>query len=242
MKKNNAVISIDFWNTLVKAQTNGEKRHQVRMEALSRVARFHNISLKENDIREAHQNASRLFDDIWYGQQRTLTTRELIERILSSLKINPSTGEMDELVITFQESLHAGPPELAEHVADVLPDLASRYKIALISDTMYSPGRVLRDYLKTRDLYGYFDTFVFSDEVGYSKPNVKAFQKVLNATKSFPEYSYHIGDIQDTDIKGAKTAGMKAILYVGISDIYKKSNDADFVMDDWNDIRTLLLN
>lgn len=242
MKKNNAVISIDFWNTLVKAQTNGEKRHAVRMEALTRIAKHHNISISEDDISEAHRSASRLFDDIWYGQQRTLTTRELIDRILTSLKINPSTGEMDELVITFQESLHAGPPELADHVSKVLPELAERYKIALISDTMYSPGRVLRDYLKSRNLYQYFGTFVFSDEVGYSKPNIKAFQTVLNSAKATPEYSYHIGDIQDTDIKGAKTAGMKAILYVGISDIYKTSNNADYVIDDWNEIRTLLLN
>ncbi len=242
MKKNNAVISIDFWNTLVKAHTNGEKRHTVRMEALARIAKHHNISLSKEEILEAHKSASRLFDDIWFKQQRTLTTRELIDLILMSLHINPSTGEMDELIITFQESLHAGPPDLADHISEVLPELAERYKIALISDTMYSPGRVLRDYLKTRNLYHYFDTFVFSDEVGYSKPNIKAFQTVLSSTKSTPEYSYHIGDIQDTDIKGAKTAGMKAILYVGISDTYKASNNADYVIDDWNEIRTLLLN
>lgn len=241
MKKDKSVVSIDFWNTLVKANTNGDKRHSIRMNTMLDIVKRYRQDVTIEDLDEAHRQASRTFDKIWYGQQRTLTTEELIDQIFKELDIIPSIGEMDELILTFQESLYAGPPELADHISEVLPDLAGKYRLALISDTMYSPGRVLREYLKSKNLYDYFDVFVFSDEVGYSKPNIRAFQTVLDATHAIPKNSYHIGDIQDTDIQGAKTAGMNAILYTGVSQASKKNTNADYVMDNWCDIRSLLL-
>jgi len=242
VKVDHSVVSIDFWNTLVKAETNGETRQRVRMEALLFIANRYRPELTEEMVRVEQKTVNKEYDKIWLENHRTPSTFELLSSLFKRLDIQPNDQEIKDLSKIFQESIFDGPPELADHVTDVIPELADRYPLAIISDTMYSPGRVLREYLRERNLFQYFDTFVFSDETGYSKPNVKAFQTVLNNANANAEKSYHIGDIQLTDIIGAKLAGMKSILYTGVSDFYKNNSDADYIFDNWLDIKTLLLN
>ncbi|HKJ32296.1 MAG TPA: HAD family hydrolase [Balneolales bacterium] len=241
MKQNHTVISVDFWNTLVKAETNGEKRHRVRMEALQIIARRYRPDITIKEIESAQEKVNQTYDKIWFEEHRTPSTFELISSLCREINITPAEQEVKDLSTIFQESIYDGPPDLADHVTEVIPELAEHYPMAIISDTMYSTGRVLREFLKERNLYDYFEVFVFSDETGYSKPNVKAFKTVLKETKANAKHSFHIGDIHNTDIIGAKNAGMKSILYTGASDVYKDVSNADYIVDNWLDIKALLL-
>lgn len=227
-------ISIDFWNTLVNSRTGGEQRHQVRIKKLNQIAAKYDKTITAEQVESAKKQISVEFDKEWLGNKRTMQTHELVERIVTHLGIPAKKSEKEELTFAFQHSLLHGPPDLAPDVELILPQLAEKYPLAIISDTMFSPGSVLRAFLQTKNLLVYFNHCVFSDEVGYSKPDSRAFLQVLEKNKATAAESFHVGDIQSTDIAGAQAVGMKAILYTGLSDEYLAGNTADFVAPSWN--------
>ena len=109
-----------------------------------------------------------------------------------------------------------------------MPQLAGRYQLAIICDTGYSPGAVLRQLLDRHDLLGYFEYTYFSNEHGMSKPDPRVFLHVLEELNVRPAEAAHVGDIQRTDIAGAQAAGMAAIHFVGVNnaDVPRSTGDA----------------
>jgi len=234
-------ISIDFWNTLVDAQTGGKQRHEARINKVKSIAAKYDKTVTNEQIEAAKKQISIEFDHEWLGKQRTMLTHELVDRILTHLNIPAKKAEKAALTFTFQHSLLMGPPELATDVITIIPQLAEKYPLAIISDTMFSPGSVLRAFLQTNQLLDYFSHFVFSDEVGYSKPDKRAFLQVLEKNKALAQHSIHIGDIQATDIKGAQSVGMKAVLFTGLSDSDANSTTADFTANSWKQVASFCL-
>jgi FMN phosphatase YigB (HAD superfamily) len=120
------------------------------------------------------------------------------------------------------------PPELVPGVPLVLAQLASRYKLAIIADTGYAPGSVLRELLSRHDLLQFFDCTYFSNERGISKPDPRAFDCVLAELGVQPSEAVHVGDSQRTDITGGQTAGMWTVHFLGanVSDAAVSTADA----------------
>ena len=85
------------------------------------------------------------------------------------------------------------------------------YAVGLISNTGMTPGHTFRVYLEQLDLMRYFDTMVFSDEVLLAKPSRQMFQRTMEAMRSIPEETVHVGDHLLNDVLGAKQAGMRTI-------------------------------
>ncbi len=237
------MISIDFWNTLVDGQTGGEIRRKVRINALQEVANEYNDNISLDTFDEAKQKASEKFHDIWLNQQRTPTTDELVGTILNYMEIPATDSEHQYLVTAFEESLWDGAPDLAEGAKEIIPKLAEKHSLAIISDTMYSPGRVLRVYLEQKGLGKYFKSFVFSDETGYSKPDVRAYRKAMKEATDNTGTSWHIGDRMDTDISGAKDVGMQAILFTNFKpyDDTVHSPKPDYICKNWWEIDDVIL-
>lgn len=237
----NPMVSIDFWNTLVCHRSNGVNRTQARIRGLRSIARIYDKNPTEEQIQQARQAVSQAFDVEWLGNHRTLTTEELVRGMLAHLNIPAREKHIEELTATFQESLFEGPPEPAPGIKEALEELSRYYRIGLISDTMFSPGTMLRKYLDQIDLLQYFDAFAFSDELGVSKPHPKPYRHVLQSTNSDPALSWHVGDIHQTDIIGAKNMGMGAILYVGLNSADRENTTADFVNEQWEAVADILV-
>lgn len=236
MEPSASFISIDFWNTIVNAHTNGEKRARRRVEALHKLAESFGKDITSTDVKQAHAHASARFDEIWLGQSRTPGSYELVGFTLEYLRLSVSEQQQRDIAHIYEESLLDGPPELAPGVAEAVSKLAQQYKLGIISDTMFSPGRVLKAFLDERGLGQHFSAFAFSDEVGVSKPHPKMFEKILHETGTGTPGSWHIGDIQQTDIKGAQGFGIKGILYTGLSDAHKAGTTADLICESWEQI------
>lgn len=235
------MISIDFWNTIVESESGGETRRKVRIEAVQKIAANYRNNISSEEFDHAKKVASEKFHDIWLNRQRTPETIKLVNSMLDYLEIPASKEEQTFLVKQFEESLWEAPPQIAEGAKEIIPRLANRYSLALISDTMYSPGRVIRKYLEQEGLEQYFQSFVFSNETGFSKPDPRAYHQALDATESTIEQSWHIGDRIDTDITGAKKVGMQAILFTNFTQYNNALSPApDHNCKNWEEVGKLL--
>ena len=238
---NKNMVSIDFWNTLVDPVAGSDERYYARIEAINDVASRHNKTINEEQVEETFTAVSDHFHDIWLNDHRTPKSNELTGLLLQHLGIPATDDDISELSERIQQSLLKGPPALAPNVREVVSELATKYTLVIISDTMYTPGKVLRAYLAERDMAQFFSGYVFSDEKGYSKPDTRAFTSALDIAQSKPESSYHIGDLEPTDIVGAKASGMKALLYVGLAGEEPEETSADHVTTSWKHAGNILL-
>jgi putative hydrolase of the HAD superfamily len=62
-------------------------------------------------------------------------------------------------------------------------------------------------------LTDYFDTVILSEDAGVNKPAKGYFDYALRVSKAVPETTIMIGDNFNTDIMGAKNAGLDTIYF-----------------------------
>jgi putative hydrolase of the HAD superfamily len=87
----------------------------------------------------------------------------------------------------------------------------------LLSNTGFIQGRTLRKLMAGWGWDALFAFQLYSDETGYSKPDIQMFNRVLeNAallhTDLTPAQIWHLGDNQVADVAGAQRAGINATL------------------------------
>jgi putative hydrolase of the HAD superfamily len=145
------------------------------------------------------------------------------------------------IVARFEEGILEHPPVLIRGAREALRSLAGRYRLGIISDVGFSPGRVLKQVLADNELLDVFDSLVFSDEAGCAKPHIEVFQRTARSLSADPGAMVHIGDLERTDIIGAKQAGFKAIRFTGVTPMEEdETTIADFVTDDLTDVPKLV--
>ncbi len=110
----------------------------------------------------------------------------------------------------------------------------------MISDTTLTPGRVLRQILASDSILECFESFSFSDETLYRKPHPEQFLQALDDLGVEPEEAVHVGDLIETDIKGAKSVGMKTILFAENGDVSGSLCEADVVVSDFKKIPSVI--
>ena len=115
---------------------------------------------------------------------------------------------------TFFGELYArfAAPEAWRVFEDVVPTLdalaARGLKLGVISNW----NERLRPLLERLKLAGYFDTIVVSREVRASKPSRGIFKQAVRRLGLRPEAILHVGDSLPMDVRGARAAGLSALL------------------------------
>lgn len=240
------VVTIDFWNTLFDS-SGGNERNSLRQKAIMSEINNYNREISPELFEKALKASWEYFNKIWRQEMRTPSVQDSVAFFWKYLELPTDPQAINRIADYFANSVLIHPPKLIDGVADILPVLASRYKLGIISDTGFSPGIVLRKLLEQNNILHFFDSFSFSDETGYSKPHPEAFRKVLAELGSNPSEALHIGDIEATDIVGAKQLGMSAIRFAGDSTGYfanESSNPtiADAIVYCWNEIPETIKN
>ncbi len=238
-------LTVDFWNTLYDA-TNGPPRRAARMDAFIGAARAAGYACTADDYDTVHRGLWAYFDHHWLEKQRTPTSHEMVREMLRQMEFKLEDHVVDRVAKIFEEGVLDHPPALLPGARQTLAELHERgVMLALISDTSFSPGRVLRQLMQRDDVARYFGAFIFSDETGVAKPHPEAFGAALARLDADRARSAHIGDIERTDIRGARAAGMRAILYRGCEIDHKyaeESTDADVIVDHWNEVLEVVTN
>lgn len=95
----------------------------------------------------------------------------------------------------------------------MLGDMRGRVrKIGIISNTSRTSGDARRRLLAHFGLTGYFDSMVFSDEIGWRKPDPRIFAAAAKALQTPIGEILHVGDNPVEDAGGAENAGMETLL------------------------------
>ncbi|MCK4352712.1 HAD family hydrolase [candidate division WOR-3 bacterium] len=238
-------VTFDFWNTLFKDTPKlAEKRRMLRIQYITEFTKLDLDTVVHHDLHhgvaEAFDFTYRLFFNTYEKEHRTFTSKELLNIILAKLNVKLSPRSFSLLKKQVEEANLAMPPIIVENIKPVLAMLPKNYKLGIVSDTGYSSGRVLRVLMKREGIFKFFSAFSFSGEAEYSKPHRTAFENVLRILNVKPRETVHIGDLEQTDIKGAKALGMKTILFIGANDKYKESTTADYVLEDYRELPELL--
>ena len=237
-----SVITIDFWQTLYD-NANGKERKAQRKKALAEAISAENPAPDLLKVEKAYASLWDYFDHHWLGRQRTPTSEEMVGFLLQHLDVSLSDERLNDIVRVFEEGILEHPPNLLPGVREGLEYLTSGARLALISDTAFSPGSVLRRVMERDDIARHFEVFVFSNETGLSKPHPEAFRMAIEPLGGEPETSLHIGDIERTDIRGAKGIGMRTILYRNSRHLHKyneEETEADGIMEEWSEIESVV--
>ena len=119
---------------------------------------------------------------------------------------------MAELVEAYARPALLVPPAVDPSARATLETLVARgYVLAIVSNTMRTPGVTLRKLLERYGLLGFFKHTTFSDEVGIRKPAPEIFALALRAVGGDAATAVHVGDDARLDVEGARAAGMRVI-------------------------------
>jgi FMN phosphatase YigB (HAD superfamily) len=208
--RNLKAVTFDVWNTLLVAKSYSP----VRSEYLAKILKRNNIIKSNKEIADAYQYSFDYAEQARKGgNYRFIKAEERLDYILLQLRTVLPPEEKVAVIKYFEEVTLTDNPSLVIGVEEILGLLRSRYQIGIICGSGLTPGRILRTVLKSKGILKYFESLVFSDEVGFEKPHPLIFEKALKEFEVKPAEVVHIGDLLDTDVAGAKAIEMKAVWY-----------------------------
>lgn len=230
-------VTFDFWGTLYQNASTRDERLHLLEEVLAR----HSQPRPWTALEAAYRHAWSVLDRVWLEEHRSITIERWLREMLAFLKADLPEDVLAGLRQPIEEIyLHGSAPRPVPGVAEILPRLSGRYRLGLISDVGLTPGRVLREILRRDGLLPYFWALTFSDETGVTKPLPEQFLRTLAVLKVRPEKAAHIGDLPETDLAGARAAGMKAVLFLGVSHRQDGRLLADAVFEEYAELEDLL--
>ncbi len=241
------VITFDLWDTVFIDDSDEPKRKaagrlsksEERRELVWQFANKHKDVSKEL-VNSVYNTSDAAFRKAWHEQFVTWSVKGRLEITFKGLGIELPENEMNEIVKLHEEMELEFMPDFIPGVADTIKELSKNYKLGVISDAIFSPGRVLRQILESEDLLQYFDFFVFSDEIGNSKPQPIVFKATWNHFEINPAELAHIGDREHNDIAGPKKVGSHSILCTASLDRGSKNTDADAKFSDYSELPGIL--
>ncbi len=226
-------ITFDFWNTLATDSAPVE----VREISAKRMTRL----LVEAGFIVDYENMMKAFalcrqHCYFYQEEKGIdfTPREQLDWIMDYFEIKPEPDLWNGLFDAYTTTLLEAPPVFVKGLEDTLKDLAARLKLAVICNTGRTPGWVVRNLISKQGFERYFNTLIFSNEVGVAKPNPYIFEIAARVLEVQPSKILHVGDSPITDVAGAFGAGFRAGWYNPAR--VDKEVECDVVIRDFSDI------
>ncbi len=236
-------ITFDLWDTLFVDDSDEPKRaaQGLRPKSAERPYCVYESLRRHQDIPYekvllAHKVTTAAFNKVWHDQHITWTVRDRLSVLFKGLEVSLPDDELFELVRYLENMELVIQPDPIPGVREALTELKKEYRLAIISDAIYSPGRALRELLRGAGLLEFFDVFIFSDEMGFSKPDPRVFTIAAEKLGVPIENIVHIGDRDHNDVKGPHQLGARAVLFTAARDRDKGITTADAICERYADL------
>ena len=240
MQENIQAVTFDLWDTIIVDESDEPKRitKGLLSKYLTRRKLVWDFLKKHESIRKelvdtSYAATDAAFRKVWYDQNVTWQVDERLEIVLKGVGRTLPQEEMAELVRLHEEMELEVQPDLAPGIVEAIRELHGKYKLGVISDTIFSSGIVLRKILQDNDIEQYFDVFIFSDEMGYSKPDSRVFTAAAEGLGVDITKIVHVGDRDAKDIKGPQGLGAKGIYTTVVNDRGSNTTSADAICRDY---------
>lgn len=213
--KNYSHLSFDLWLTLIKSNPEFKKKRNLLFKD------FFEIEATIEKVNEVVRYYDVLCNNINEKTGLNLNTHEIYYLILNALQVDLSKNEVKKLGEFYDQTevlfMNYKPELIFPDIKRQFGNMVSEGKsINILSNTGFIKGKSLRKLISYYELTEYFTFQIYSDEVGYSKPNNEIFQLVfdqVNKTKETQKKEIlHIGDNSIADYNGAINFGFDAHL------------------------------
>lgn len=204
-------ISLDLWNTLLISNPNF---------SIERVNYFSNNYLSKISTDFISKEIEKIgieTDSINMSEGISIPSEKMYSKLLSKQNIILNESQLNKIYSDLELIFLKNLP-LIMYKKDVLKKcfenlMSKDYSLNISSNTAYIKGKTLIKVLEKLELKEYFSFFIFSDQINYSKPSIKFFEKLLKnceKKKINKENIIHIGDSIEADINGANQCEIKS--------------------------------
>lgn len=129
-----------------------------------------------------------------------------IRKVIKKSTLRTIKGSIDSLFCEYM------PMFINANICDILKSLKNdNFSINLSSNTGFIENKVMKQALIDLGIYKYFSFFLFSDEIGISKPSKSFFKLIHDKSQVDLKEILHIGDNYNIDYLGAINYGMNAL-------------------------------
>lgn len=212
-------VTVDFWGTLVFEGPRADDRYKER-----RLADFETILLGAGfrvgarALAKGYEQSGRELSWVWSENRDVPVLRHVasvLEAAEPGLSARVSGATLEALIEAYAAPALQVPPKPDAGARAGLEALAARgLRLAVVSNTMRTPGRTLRRILEGHGLLAPFQHLTFSDEVGVRKPAAEIFRLTLEVLGISPAEAVHVGDDAVLDVQGAREAGLRTVQVV----------------------------
>ncbi len=227
-------ITFDFWRTLFR-DAHGEKRRALRAEALSAAT-----GKSADEAAAALEAVNAVFQQHHVEHMATLYPMDAVRLTCDRLNVDLPAEDAARMADIFAMAIVQHSPVPIEGALEAVQTAAAHRPVGLVSDAGLSPGRALRVLLDRHGFTPHFTTMAFSDEVGVAKPQAPMFETAARGLGVAPRELLHIGDLEYTDIVGAKAVGAVAVLFAGDNTRHLGATEAAHSFTNWDDFREAL--
>lgn len=213
--KNHNHFSFDLWLTLIKSNPQFKSKRNLLFKD------FFEVECNIEKVNEVVRYYDVLCNNINEKTGLNIDTYEIYYLILNALNIKVTDIETKQLTQFYKETellfMEYKPQLIFPKIRYLFDEIKEQGKtMSILSNTGFIKGYTLRKIIMDYGLDEYFNFQIYSDEIGYSKPNPKTFQLVYDQINSFKEITkkevLHIGDNVVADYNGAINFGFAAFL------------------------------
>ncbi len=240
-------VTFDLWDTMVDDDSDEPKRAAKGLRS-KRDERRHLMWAALNAVEPidlervvlAYDTADAGFNVVWKELHINWTVEQRLRVVLNGLGRSLPANAFARLVEDTGRMEVEIPPDAIDGIGEALAELSRRYKLAVVSDAIVTPGTGLKAILEGHGLAQYFSAFAFSDEVGHSKPHRAMFDCACAQLGVGVDEIVHIGDRDHNDVKGPHALGAKAVLFTAARDADKNATTADAVCERHSDLPAIV--